>query len=175
MCPSYQDCEADASVRSVRSLSSRVQACRRRKLTTRSKRFRSFLSLRDGKPNNTKSRPELLLGGQPTPLDEGVGTVSVVTLPTTGGSETSADVQFIHDQPAAGHSQQPLFLDQPEAETTGILQLTAPLLNTPEPVQSSFIQPKTCGQPAGIEIGDGHPEPAWVSPIPTLALFAGPT
>ncbi len=226
MCPSYQESEADASVRLVRSLSSRQLACRVRKLTTRSKRFRSFLSLRGGKPNNTEGRPELLLGGQPAPLDQGIGTVSVVLLTATGGFETNAviqrergdvvaadleggvgstvlacplqqrrekttamapltlvgihrqhrDVQFIHDEPTAGHSGQAFLVPhQPKAEATGILQFGAPLLSTPEPVQRPFVQNETCRQPAGIEIDHRHPEPAGGTPIPTLPLFAGPS
>ena len=85
------------------------------------------------------------------------------------------DVQLILNQPAAGHGHQPLVLEPSKAQTTRILQLTAPLLSSPETAQGPFIQDKTCRQPAGIEFGHGHPEPAGVSSIPTLPLFAGPT
>ena len=86
------------------------------------------------------------------------------------------DVQFIHDQPAAGHSGQAFLIpSQPKAKATGILQFGAPLLSTPEPVQRPFVQNETRRQPAWIEIDHGHPEPAGGTPIPTLPLFAGPS
>tara|TARA_E500000178_G_C16816148_1_gene659270 strand:+ start:237 stop:722 length:486 start_codon:yes stop_codon:yes gene_type:complete len=67
-----------------------------------------------------------------------------------------SDVEFVHHQPATGHSLQSALLGQAKAQATGILQLLPPLRLGPETIQNPVIQRNASAQPGSIEIDNGH-------------------
>ena len=64
------------------------------------------------------------------------------------------DVQFIGNQPTAGHTQQSCRRNKPDAEPPGIVQLPPPLLGRPEAVKGALIQRHTGLLPGRVKAQD---------------------
>ena len=53
------------------------------------------------------------------------------------------DVEFISHQPATGQPQQCFGHNKTDTKAPGVVQLTPPLLSSPQPIESALIQRKT--------------------------------